>query len=48
MKKREILCENCEAEFYIETEDEVEYCVTCGEALVDYDYGEDETLYDED
>lgn len=31
------ICEECESEFYVETQDTVEYCVSCGEVLVDED-----------
>jgi rRNA maturation endonuclease Nob1 len=29
----DIICESCEAEFFVDTKEEVKYCVTCGEEL---------------
>lgn len=28
-----INCESCESEFFVETQEEVKYCVTCGDEL---------------
>lgn len=42
--KEEIICPHCEAEFYVETDDDVFFCVSCGEDLDD----SDDPLYDED
>ena len=44
MIKKEFVCVQCEAEFYIETDADVLHCISCGEELQD----EDTPLYDED
>lgn len=28
-----IICQSCESEFFVETQEEVKYCVTCGDEL---------------
>ena len=33
MNKEEIICPSCEAEFYIESDNEVLFCAHCGTAL---------------
>jgi transcription initiation factor TFIIIB Brf1 subunit/transcription initiation factor TFIIB len=33
MTKEEIICPSCEAEFYIESDNEVLFCAHCGTAL---------------
>jgi len=33
MVTKNIKCELCEAEFYVETSDSIEFCITCGEEL---------------
>ena len=33
MTRQEISCQVCEAEFYIEIEEDPIYCVVCGEVL---------------
>lgn len=33
MTKEEIICPSCEAEFYIESDNEVLFCTHCGTAL---------------
>lgn len=45
MQKQEITCSNCEAEFYIEHDQEtVEYCPFCKESI---DTSEDEDQFEE-
>lgn len=50
----DIICETCEAEFFVDTKEEVKYCVVCGEELslhIDEDWNEslvDEWMEDED
>lgn len=29
----DIICESCEAEFFVDTKEEIKYCVVCGEEL---------------
>lgn len=35
LNKEEIICQNCESEFYVESEEDIIFCVTCGEELKD-------------
>lgn len=35
LNKEEIICQNCESEFYVESEEDILFCVTCGEELKD-------------
>jgi|DEB0MinimDraft_6_1074348.scaffolds.fasta_scaffold887885_1 predicted RNA-binding Zn-ribbon protein involved in translation (DUF1610 family) len=46
MNKEEIFCQNCEAEFYVESEYDIIYCIQCGEEI-GYDDEETEEDYDE-
>lgn len=35
MNRQELTCSACEAEFYIETSEPVEFCPACGEPLIE-------------
>lgn len=39
--KEEIICPSCEAEFYIESDNEVLFCAHCGTALDESDEADD-------
>lgn len=41
-----VICQECEAEFFVETQEEVKYCVVCGEELAVED--EDDDIWEED
>lgn len=47
MNKEEITCLYCESEFYVESEEEIVYCVCCGEEI-GYDEEEDDEDLNED
>lgn len=39
-----VTCQSCEAEFFVDTQEEVKYCVACGDEL-DVEV-EDDWMYD--
>lgn len=41
-----VICQECEAEFFVETQEEVNYCVVCGEELVVEN--DDDDIWEED
>jgi Fe2+ or Zn2+ uptake regulation protein len=45
MIKKEIQCDHCEAEFYVETDADVLFCVSCGDTV---DNTDDEPLYEDE
>jgi len=49
MNKEDITCPHCEAEFYVECEENITFCVVCGEEI-GYDEEEylDDYWYDEE
>jgi len=44
-----VICQECEAEFFVDTQEEVKFCVVCGEELsVDDAWEEDDWIEDDD
>ena len=37
LKEEEVVCRYCEAEFYIQHDDEVRFCCSCGEPTFEID-----------
>jgi len=48
LNKEEITCPNCEAEFYVECDEDIIFCVVCGQEIGEDDEDSYEDEWDEE
>jgi len=48
LNKEDIICSNCEAEFYVESEEDIIFCIACGEEIGEDEDSDGDYWYDDD